>query len=622
MAGGEKTATGRPAEPLPLIPRLGLVLALVLMSLELSLRAFTPGGPFGTPSAGSRLLQVALRPLWARYLPVRSWVLVHPGLAALLLVLLLGLLVLATRWWLLVWHNQVKARLSGTYFSPDDTRFPVRSFALLDFIQRRPQGTTFAGLQARRGVFGWQWQPFFVPLRQRSMHTHIMGKTGSGKTASVIWPSVLQDALDGKGILVMDAKGSDENIRTMKAIAALAGRQRELKVFALPAWNQAHVWSHTYNMVYVRPRTPTDGGGDPVAVAERVFSVMPLGDNEYYNTQAQVMFTNLCRVLHGLVDESGAGYVFTLRDVAVCLKGWGDPGPYAQALQYCLANTKDQEAAREAQNQVARLAKDAQKAFSGIVGAVDKFLSPLVNAYAPDILFEEALESNGLVYVQLPSNLFKLQAPAMGKVMLMDVQQEGSLRQVFRATRNQTPFSVTVDEFYSFADLSIVDSLNKLRDANLHFTLAHQSIADLELVSKEFATAVWDNTRTKYILNQDNPELCEKVSKSIGTHQVIEKTVRQQQGAFFTSLTTGDASTKLVETFRLHPNAIKSLASCGQGYCYFGADIVPLSFAMLPDLAADFPLLRNVQAEARGLRLEEKFLLGTPAIAPPEPVSE
>ncbi|TMA25416.1 MAG: hypothetical protein E6J78_17560 [Deltaproteobacteria bacterium] len=45
--------------------------------------------------------------------------------------------------------------------------------------------------------------------------------------------------------------------------------------------------------------------------------------------------------------------------------------------------------------------------------------------------------------------------------------------------------------------LSIIDSLNKLRDANILFTLSHQSLADLELVSKEFAQAVWENTRTK-----------------------------------------------------------------------------------------------------------------------------
>jgi len=606
-----QTATGRPTDPLPLLPRVGLIVAVVVCLLELAVRTVGEDGPrsFGVASPFGRVAGQLLERLLAAYLPARTFVIAHPVSAGLAVVGGAAGLVVATRYWLLFWNNQVKARLSGTFFTPEVSGFPLVQFELLEQIRRRPKGTTFVGMQAHKGFFGWRWKPFCVPLKQRSMHTHIMGKTGSGKTASVIWPSVLQDALDGKGVLVMDAKGSDENVRMMKTIAALSGRTEQLKVFALPAWNQPQIFSHTYNMVYVRPRSATDAGGDPVAVAERVFSVMPLGDNEYYNTQAQVMFTNLCRVLHGIVDEKGDGYVFSMRDLAVCLKGWGDAGGYSQALQYCLAATLDKEAAREATNQVTRLGKDAQKAFSGIVGAVDKFLSPLVNAYAPDIIFEDVMQTNGLVYVQLPGNLFKIQAPAMGRVMLQDVQQEGSLRQVFRATRNQTPFAVAVDEFYNFADISIVDSLNKLRDANLHFTLAHQSIADLELVSKEFATAVWDNTRTKLILSQDNPELCEKVSKSIGTHQVIEKTVRQQQGALFTSLTTGDASTKLVETFRLHPNAIKSLASCGQAYCYFGNGIVPLSFAMLPELAAKSALETRVVELDRGIGLERRFLV-------------
>jgi hypothetical protein len=146
--------------------------------------------------------------------------------------------------------------------------------------------------------------------------------------------------------------------------------------------------------------------------------------------------------------------------------------------------------------------------------------------------------------------------------------------------------------------------------------LAHQSIADLELESKEFATAVWDNTRTKVILNQDNPQLCEAVSKSIGTQQVIERTVRRQQGALFTSLSTGDASSKLVETFKLHPNAIKALAPFGQGYCYFGGDnLAALAFGMLPQVVADFSLPSRSQADVLGLRLEERFLLGVSAVA-------
>ncbi len=45
----------------------------------------------------------------------------------------------------------------------------------------------------------------------------------------------------------------------------------------MPAWNQPALPSQTYNMVWVDPRTRQGGGGDPVAEAERVFSVLTLG---------------------------------------------------------------------------------------------------------------------------------------------------------------------------------------------------------------------------------------------------------------------------------------------------------------------------------------------------------
>jgi len=359
----------------------------------------------------------------------------------------------------------------------------------------------------------------------------------------------------------------------------------------------------------VRPRTPTDPGGDPVATAERVFECMPLGDNDYYNTQARVMFTNLCRLLHGMVDERGYGLPFTLRDLLVCFRGMGGSGAWEQALNFCLKKSLDSSAALSVTTHRTQLGAEANKCFSGIIGALERFQADMVNAYQPDVIIEDVLQENGLVYVQLPANLFKVQAPALGRCILMDVQQEASLRQVFR-TRNQTPFAAVVDEFYTFADLSIIDSLNKLRDAHIEFTFAHQSLADLELVSREFAQAVWDNTRCKDILAQDSPALCELIARSVGTHQEVEKTVRLQQGALFTSLTTGDASSRLVESYRLHPNGIKSLARCGQGYLLSDEGLRQVVYGMLPPLQADYALSRNDQSKARGLRLCERLFQG------------
>ncbi len=49
-----------------------------------------------------------------------------------------------------------------------------------------------------------------------------------------------------------------------------------------------------------------------------------------------------------------------------------------------------------------------------------------------------------------------------------------------------------------------------------------------------------------------------------GANLSVEKPVREHQGAFFSSLTAGDASTKFVVARHLHPKEINSFASFGQ----------------------------------------------------------
>jgi hypothetical protein len=347
-------------------------------------------------------------------------------------------------------------------------------------------------------------------------------------------------------------------------------------------------------------------------MAERVFSVLDLGDNAYFKTQAFLAFTRVCRVLHGMVDKDGRGIPFNLRDVSVCIRGLsaGDTN-WGRALKRCLAESHDREAVEELRAQCISLGRDVGSTLSGLLGAIDRFQSPIVNAYAPDFVFEDALQKNLLVYVQLPSNLFKIQAPALGKVMLMDLQQEASLRQVFRDQRNQRPFSVNIDEFGTFADRSFIDSLNKLRDANILFTLSHQTLADLEIVSKEFAQAVWENCRSRDVLALDSPELCERLARSLGTRPRLEHTIQQGPGTMSTVAATGVMSTRAVESLRLHPNRLKMLASRGQGFLFAsrpdGQVAIPIAYGRLPDLPLppEAVLRRNDQKRARGLRLYE-----------------
>ena len=590
---GERVGRSRAFLPRPLLA------AIAALAVLLGLVA----------SRASRTPTSRVRPLVAWWLSLREPLGAHPVSGGIAGAALAAAGLLAYRKALVLWHSEVAARLSGTHFGSDRASFPERKVDLVHFVRRRPPGHTFVGLSPRRRAFGWRWEPVHLSEEERAAHRHVLGRTGSGKTQGVLWPQVLQDVLDGKGCVVLSGKGSDEEIGTVKAIAELADRPDDLRVFALPAWNRPGLESHSYNLLHVEPRGPGDPGGDPVAVAERVFSALPLGENPYYNAQALTMLTGLCRLFHGMADGEGRGLPFTMRDLSVCLKGVGRKSSgFAAALDHCLAHSLDRAAAQDVASQVERLGHEVHRTLSGLVAAVDRFQAPLVNAYDPDIVMREVLEENLIVYLQLPANLFKVQAPALGRVFLMDLQQEGSLRQVYRTSRNQRACSVVVDEFGRFADLAFVDSLNQLRDAHLQFTVAHQSLADLELVSREFANAVWDNTRTKDLLSQDNPALCEMVARSVGTRHELQRTVKHEPGPLLTSLATRSASARLAEAYKLHPNRLKNLARCGQGYLYTGTALHPICYGELPPLRASYPLPRREQERARGLRLHERFL--------------
>src|SRR5215813_8736022 len=254
-----QTDTGRPRQTFPIFPRVAALFLLLAAIGEASLYILSER------MLTRELARSSLRPILIKvalhYWPIRTWAINHPGLALASLLAVASLVLALARTTLLIWHNQIVARLSGTHFSSEVHGFPMRKVDLISQVMCRPKGMQFVGLTPRRSFFGWRWRPLYISQRQRTMHRHVIGKTGSGKTLSVLWPSVLQDALDGKGILVMDAKGSQENISIMKAIAVATGREKQLRVFCLPAWNQPHLFSHTYNMVQVRPRSPGDSVG-------------------------------------------------------------------------------------------------------------------------------------------------------------------------------------------------------------------------------------------------------------------------------------------------------------------------------------------------------------------------
>ena len=95
----------------------------------------------------------------------------------------------------------------------------------------------------------------------------------------------------------------------------------------------------------------------------------------------------------------------------------------------------------------------------------------------------------------------------------------------------------------------------------------------------------------------------------IGTHQVRGLAIRRKEAPLPTSLATGDASSRVVEAYRLDPNANRALARCGQPHS-LSDERLPPWYGMMPSLSAQYPLPRKDGRKARGLRLYETFVAG------------
>src|SRR5262249_29425673 len=160
--------TGRPARRMPFLTRLAALAFLAFFVCEGSVYLANTGALRSGPLAP--FARAFMRPVLVRYWPIRAWTLSHPALAVGGVLITLSLLTLAIRYFLLLWHNEVVARLSGTRFQAQQLGFPSTKFNLLRQIGQRPKGTCFVGMTPRRILGFRRWRPVYISQRQKTMH--------------------------------------------------------------------------------------------------------------------------------------------------------------------------------------------------------------------------------------------------------------------------------------------------------------------------------------------------------------------------------------------------------------------------------------------------------------------
>jgi conjugal transfer pilus assembly protein TraD len=377
-------------------------------------------------------------------------------------------------------------------------------------------------------------QPLYLSYEMRKMHSHVVGSTGSGKTESIILPLFAQDIGQGRGALIMDAKGDRETLDKIRYQVKKAGREKDFLFFSL-AYPEK---SNTYNPLL---------RGNATELKDKIISAN-VWTEEFYKKKSEETLLLLVKALKEQNDALTFRKLYELlsneQKLMSLFKGLKD-GHVKEAIYVILSNY------RVFQKDLSGLTADL-----GMISESE--FADILTSEKPEIDLLDAYLNKKIVYFQLNAQGYEETARRFGRIILQDLKTISNYIQAYLEEEKRDFFPVFIDEFSNFAYEQFIEFLNKARGAHLAILIAHQSLGDLEKAGNHFVKQVLENCNIKVVMRQDDPASIETYSKISGTVKSLKDTYQTEEG-FFEKDMTGMGSRREVEEFRIKPNTIREL---------------------------------------------------------------
>jgi type IV secretory pathway TraG/TraD family ATPase VirD4 len=186
----------------------------------------------------------------------------------------------------------------------------------------------------------------------------------------------------------------------------------------------------------------------------------------------------------------------------------------------------------------------------------------------------EIYEKNACILVIINAQSYADFAYELGALVIQDIKKLiGHISSLGKSDRKHT--LVVFDELGTYLSDEVLHIYNKGRSAGIQAVGMVQSLSDLEKNSPLLKNQIIENCNIFISFRTNDPDGADQISKIFGTEDSLEIT-HKIDGPY----KSGSGTAKLVDKFKVHPNAIKELPD-NVGYVYVkgeNSDQKPLRF--------------------------------------------
>jgi type IV secretory pathway TraG/TraD family ATPase VirD4 len=166
----------------------------------------------------------------------------------------------------------------------------------------------------------------------------------------------------------------------------------------------------------------------------------------------------------------------------------------------------------------------------------------------------------GVLYFRLQSLMSPQLVTILGRLIINQLNYLAGTAHRGNKANEAKLIPTYLDEFASFACPEFADLISKARSAGLALHFSHQSIGDLQEISKGFLNRITDNSATKIVLRINDPDSADFFARSFGT-EIYQKITQRVTNSVDLDLAEaiGEGSQREAHQFRASPDLLKTL---------------------------------------------------------------